>query len=109
MTCLVNPHDLKRAMPGTWGGCMTRTNGGRMLRSQVSKRSLHSSCCRITADDGRNHFYRAFITGALSFCFLSMLVLFAGISHAQEVTGAIVGTVVDQSGAALKNAKVTAT
>jgi hypothetical protein len=80
-----------------------------MLRSQVSKGSLHSSCCRITADDGRNHFYRAFMTGALSFCFLSMLVLFTGTSHAQEVTGAIVGTVVDQSGASLKNAKVTAT
>ncbi|HWF04815.1 MAG TPA: TonB-dependent receptor [Candidatus Angelobacter sp.] len=38
-----------------------------------------------------------------------MLVFFTGIAHAQEVTGAIVGTVVDQSGASLKNAKVTAT
>jgi hypothetical protein len=80
-----------------------------MLRSQISKRSLHSSCCRITADDGRNNFHRALVLGALSFCFFSMLVFFTGIAHAQEVTGAIVGTVVDQSGASLKDAKVTAT
>lgn len=79
-----------------------------MLRSQVSKSSLHSSCCRIAAADGRNNFYRALMAGALSFCILS-LVLLAGVAHAQEVTGAIVGTVVDQSGAALKDAKVTAT
>jgi hypothetical protein len=39
------------------------------------------------------------------------MVLFqlTGVLHAQEVTGAIVGTVVDQSGAALKDAKVIAT
>ncbi|HEY1937192.1 MAG TPA: carboxypeptidase regulatory-like domain-containing protein [Candidatus Angelobacter sp.] len=37
-----------------------------------------------------------------------MLVLLTGVAHAQEVTGAIVGTVVDPSGAALKNVKVTA-
>jgi hypothetical protein len=79
-----------------------------MLRSQFSKENLYSSCCRITADDGRNNLHRALMASALSLCLLSMLVLLTGVAHAQEVTGAIVGTVVDPSGAALKNVKVTA-
>ena len=80
-----------------------------MLRSELAKENLYSSCCRITADDGRNNLYRALMASALSLCLLSMLVLLTGVAHAQEVTGAIVGTVVDPSGAALKNVKVTAT
>jgi hypothetical protein len=79
-----------------------------MLRSQVSKPILHSSCCRSTAGNGRNNLSRALITSALSFC-LSTLMLLSCVAHAQEVTGSIVGTVVDPSGAALKDAKVTAT
>ncbi|HEY2498399.1 MAG TPA: carboxypeptidase regulatory-like domain-containing protein [Candidatus Angelobacter sp.] len=48
------------------------------------------------------------MASALFLCLLFMLVLLTGVAHAQEVTGAIVGTVVDPSGAALKNVKVTA-
>ena len=39
------------------------------------------------------------------FAFLSNPFLLTGIMHAQEVTGAIVGTVVDPSGAALRDVK----
>ena len=80
-----------------------------MLRSQVYSRSLHSTCCRITADDGRTNFHRALITGALLLCLFSASFLLTGTMRAQEVTGAIVGTVLDPSGAALRDAKVTAT
>jgi len=80
-----------------------------MLRSQSLKRSFISSCCPITAVDGRNNFYRALTLGALSFCLLSCLFLMASAAYAQEVTGAIVGTVVDPNGAALSGASVTAT
>jgi hypothetical protein len=80
-----------------------------MLRSQVSNESLHSSCCRITADDGRNNLHRALLAGALSFCiFSTLLVVTAGVACAQQVTGAIVGTVVDPSGAPVQDATVTA-
>jgi len=41
-----------------------------MLRSQALKRrSIHSSCCRIAADDGRTNLYRALMAGALFFLF----------------------------------------
>jgi hypothetical protein len=80
-----------------------------MLRSQVSNESLHSSCCRITADDGRNNLHRALLAGALSFCIsLALLVVMAGVACAQQVTGAIVGTVVDPNGAPVQGATVTA-
>src|SRR5262249_15715413 len=84
-------------------------DGGRMLRSRVLKRSLHSSCCPIAADDGRNNLSRALTSSALFFGILTVLFLMAGTSLAQEATGAIVGTVVDPSGAALNGVKVTAT
>ena len=80
-----------------------------MLRSQVYTRSLHSTCCRIKADDGRTNFHRALTTGALLLCLFSAFFLLTGTMLAQEVTGAIVGTVLDPSGAALRDAKVTAT
>src|ERR1700744_3657094 len=79
-----------------------------MLRSQVLQGSLHSSCCLITVDDGRKNFSKALTTGAFLFCLFSMLLL-SSMLHAQEVTGAIVGTVTDPSGAAISGAKVTAT
>ena len=60
-----------------------------MLRSQLSKANLYSSCCRMTADDGRNNLHRALLAGALSLCLFSMLVLLTGVTNAQEVTGAI--------------------
>jgi outer membrane receptor protein involved in Fe transport len=49
------------------------------------------------------------MAGALLFLFLSSCFLFTGTMHAQEVTGAIVGTVVDPSGAAIPGAKIKAT
>ena len=79
-----------------------------MLRSQVLQGSLHSSCCHITVDDGRKNFSKALTTGAFLFCLLFMFML-SSMLHAQEVTGAIVGTVTDPNGAALNGAKVTAT
>src|SRR5215813_3755645 len=78
-----------------------------MLRSQVSQGSLHSSCCRITAD-GRKNFHRALATGAFLFCLFSMLLVSSVILQAQQVTGAIVVTVSDATGAALSGAKIVA-
>ena len=80
-----------------------------MLRSQVLQESLNSSCCHITAADGRKNFNRALTMGAFLFCLFSMIFLASGVLHAQEVTGAIVGTVTDPGGAALIGAKITAT
>ncbi len=77
-----------------------------MLRSQVFQGSLHSSCWRITAADGRKNFHKALVTGAFLLCLLSLL--FSGALYAQEVTASIVGTVADPSGAALSGAKITA-
>src|SRR5882724_12013507 len=78
-----------------------------MLRSQVSKRSLHSSCCHITAGNGRNNFHRALTAGAL---FLCCWIILAGVTaaYAQEAGGAITGTVVDPNGAPVQGANVTA-
>src|SRR5689334_13500720 len=80
--------------------------GGSMLRSQVSKRSLHSSC-RMTAGNGRNNFHRALTAGALFFCCWIMMV---GVTaaYAQEAGGAITGAVVDPNGIPVQGAAVTA-
>jgi hypothetical protein len=80
-----------------------------MLRSQVSKGNLYSSCCRIAADDGRNNLHRTLMAGVLSLCILMTVFLLTSVMHAQEVTGAIVGTVVDPTGATLKGVMITAT
>jgi Carboxypeptidase regulatory-like domain/TonB dependent receptor len=80
-----------------------------MLRSQVSTGNVYSSCWRITADDGRRNLHRALMAGVLSLCiFSALLMVMAGVAHAQQVTGAIVGTVVDPSGAPVQGATVTA-
>src|SRR6266700_878821 len=78
-----------------------------MLRSQVSKRSLHSSCCHITAGNGRNNFHRALTAGAL---FLCCWIIIAGVTaaYAQEAGGAITGTVLDPNGAPVQGADITA-
>jgi Carboxypeptidase regulatory-like domain/TonB dependent receptor len=52
---------------------------------------------------------RALITGALFFCLATALFVAALPAYAQQSTGAIVGTVVDPTGAAVKAATVRAT
>src|SRR5215472_7036429 len=79
-----------------------------MLRSQVSQGSLHSSCWPNTAAEGRRNFYKALAASAFLFCLMATVVLSSTGLYAQEVTGAIVGTVSDPSGAAVAGAKVTA-
>src|SRR5258708_24131420 len=78
-----------------------------MLRSQVSKRSVHSSCCRIAADDGRTILYRALMAGALFFCCWIILAA-VPVAYAQESGGSITGTVVDPNGAPIQGATVAA-
>src|SRR5882724_7859611 len=78
-----------------------------MLRSQVSKRSLHSSCWRITADDGRNNFLRALVAGALFLCCWTIIAAIPA-AYAQDSGGSITGTVRDPSGAPVQGADVTA-
>jgi Carboxypeptidase regulatory-like domain/TonB dependent receptor len=53
--------------------------------------------------------YRALLQGALSFCLVAALLGFVQPASAQQMTGSIVGTVTDPSGAAVKGATVTVT
>ncbi len=78
-----------------------------MLRSQVLQRSLYSSCCRNTADDGRNNLHRVLLAGALSFCIWTLLAVLP-VAYAQDATGAITGTVVDPNGSSVQGAIVVA-
>src|SRR5262245_22462620 len=52
--------------------------------------------------------YRALSLGAVSFCLLIALLVAALSASAQQMTGSIVGSVTDSSGAAVKGATVTA-
>lgn len=78
-----------------------------MLRLRISQSGLHSNCCRITAGVGRNNFHKALIGAFLFLLSISVLLVPCGV-WAQEVTGSIVGTVVDPSGAAIQGATVRA-
>ena len=79
-----------------------------MLRFRHSQSGLHGNGCRQQAAAGRSHLRRAFTTGALAVSIAFLALLFCSQAWAQEVTGSIVGTVVDPSGAALTGAAVTA-
>src|SRR5260370_23713626 len=57
----------------------------------------------------KHQLYRALMAGALSFCLVAALLVVAMPAFAQQVTGAIVGTVTDPTGATVKGATVTAT
>jgi hypothetical protein len=76
-----------------------------MLRLMISQSGLHSNGCRV-AGVGRTNFHRA-LTGSVLLLLASLLLL-SSFTWAQEVTGSIVGTVVDPSGAALRGATITA-
>jgi outer membrane receptor protein involved in Fe transport len=78
-----------------------------MLRLRISQSGLHSNCYQISAGVGRSNLHTA-LTGAFLFLLcVSMFLVPTGI-WGQEVTGSIVGTVVDPSGAAVQGASVTA-
>ena len=76
-----------------------------MLRLMISQSGLHSNGCRV-AGVGRTNFHRA-LTGSV-LLLLASLFLLSSLTWAQEVTGSIVGSVVDPSGAALRGATITA-
>lgn len=77
-----------------------------MLRLWSSQSGLLSNCCkpamnRLSSQCGA-------LTGALFILICTSLVLMSCLAWGQEVTGSIVGTVVDSSGAAVQNATITA-
>jgi len=78
-----------------------------MQRLRILQSGLHSNCYRMKAGVGRSNLHKA-LTGA--FLFLLGIAFFLASSHvwAQDVTGSIVGTVVDQTGAAISGASITA-
>lgn len=76
-----------------------------MLRLMISQSGLHSNGCRV-AGVGRTNFHRA-LTGSV-LLLLASLFLLSCCMWAQEVTGSIVGTVADPSGAAVSGATITA-
>lgn len=69
---------------------------------------FHSSSPSIVAGAGQIKFHKALALSALFFSLLMLLIVVAPLLQAQEVTGSIVGTVTDPSGAAISGAKVTA-
>ncbi len=78
-----------------------------MLRLMISQSGLLSNGCRV-AGVGRTNFHRALSGSALLLCFLGVMLLLPSVASGQEVTGSIVGTVMDLSGAAVTGATVTA-
>jgi hypothetical protein len=76
-----------------------------MLRLMISQSGLHSNDCRV-AGVGRTNPRRALTGGAL--LLLTSLFLLSSFGWAQEVTGSIVGTVLDPNGAAVTGATITA-
>jgi hypothetical protein len=76
-----------------------------MLRLMILQSGLHSNDCRV-AGVGRTNSRRALTGGAL--LLLTSLFLLSSFGWAQEVTGSIVGTVLDPNGAAVTGATITA-
>ncbi|HKW76748.1 MAG TPA: TonB-dependent receptor [Terriglobales bacterium] len=77
--------------------------------SPMSPVSLfHSSSPSIVAGAGQIKFQKALALSVLFFSLLMLLSALAPLVKAQEVTGSIVGTVTDPSGAAISGAEVTA-
>src|SRR5690348_12258347 len=80
-----------------------------MLRFTYSQSGLHGNCCKQQAAVGQSYLRRALTTSALAICTSVLAILFSiSVAVGQEVTGSIVGTVVDSSGAVLSGATVTA-
>jgi|SwirhisoilCB2_FD_contig_121_357312_length_5410_multi_4_in_0_out_0_1 outer membrane receptor protein involved in Fe transport len=80
-----------------------------MLRFTYSQSGLHGNCCKQQTAVGQSYLRRALTTGALAICTSVLAILFfISVAVGQEVTGSIVGTVVDPSGAAVQGATVTA-
>src|SRR5689334_22921075 len=69
---------------------------------------FNSSSPSIVAGAGTIKFQKALALSALFFSLLMLLSALAPLLRAQEVTGSIVGTVTDPSGAAISGATVTA-
>lgn len=79
-----------------------------MLRIRISLSGLQSTCRSLKIASQENNFPGAFGASALIIFLSVFLLLLTPAASAQEVTGSIVGTVVDPSGAAVQNATVTA-
>lgn len=78
-----------------------------MPRLMLSQSGLHSNGCRV-AGVGRTNFHRA-LTGSVLLLLACALMLMVNFPvSAQEVTGSIVGIVLDPSGAAIAGVNVTA-
>ncbi len=79
-----------------------------MLRIRFSLSGLQSTCRSLKVAVSKNNFPGAFGASALILALFTCIVLLPPAATGQEVTGSIVGTVLDQTGAALSDATVTA-
>ena len=79
-----------------------------MLRFRISQSGLHSNRYRLAGSVGREIYRRALIESVFLLCLAIGSSLLALPAVAQEVTGSIVGTVLDPTGAAVQGATVTA-
>src|SRR5437867_3752232 len=85
---------------------MRHHNGGHML----VQRSCSTCTPQLSSDPGgieQRQLYRVPLRGALSFCLVAALLVMALPAWTQQVTGSIVGTVTDPTGAAVNGATVT--
>src|SRR5690242_11443846 len=78
-----------------------------MLRFWSSQSGLLSNYCKPAIIDRLSSRCGA-LTGALFLLLCTLILLVSSLAWGQEVTGSIVGTVVDSSGAAVQNATITA-
>ncbi|HWG86225.1 MAG TPA: carboxypeptidase-like regulatory domain-containing protein, partial [Candidatus Acidoferrales bacterium] len=79
-----------------------------MLRIRISLSGLQSTCRSLKIASQENNFPGAFGASALIIFLSVFLLLLTPAASAQEVTGSIVGTVVDPSGAVVSGASVSA-
>lgn len=83
-------------------------NGGHTMFPLLSSRTIpHSPSGSRGVETHQSS--RALTAGALAICLVAALLLVASTAFAQQSTGAIVGTVTDPTGAAVKDVMVTAT
>ncbi|HKT51071.1 MAG TPA: carboxypeptidase-like regulatory domain-containing protein, partial [Candidatus Angelobacter sp.] len=79
-----------------------------MSRTRISLSGLQSTCCSLKIAFSKNNFSGAFCASALILCLSVFILLLTPAASGQEVTGSIVGTVLDPTGAALSGASVSA-
>src|SRR5262249_57515956 len=79
-----------------------------LLSRRTSIFDVHSNSPSTTGGVGQRKLQKVLIASALFFCCLLAVLVCMPAAQAQQSTASITGTVVDPSGAPVKDAKVTA-